>query len=264
MKTLFLGLLLFALSSAAASQGVRPFIAVRGHAEIRVVPDVFPVTVSFSEIDMDGAKAQANIEKLVAETIGSAKGLGLQDADLSIGNLTVSADYDYSEKSDKQVFKGTKYGRQLEFRFRSLVDLKSFLAQLPAREEINTQTQEFRLGEPGDVRRRLLAAAIEDARATGQVFAMGAGKKLGDVQTISDRPLNLQGGSYINPIDVSSVESTSILTAEQIANVPVARNITSVALLAPGKVGRSSTEIALSEGVLRVSADVYVVYVLND
>ncbi len=40
----------------------------------------------------------------------------------------------------------------------------------------------------------------------------------------------------INPIDVSSVESTTILTAEQIARIPVPRDITDVALLAPGTV----------------------------
>ena len=44
------------------------------------------------------------------------------------------------------------------------------------------------------------------------------------------------GTGAINPIDVSSVESTTIMTAEQIAKIPVARDTTSVALLAPGTV----------------------------
>ncbi|KRG70136.1 TonB-dependent receptor [Pseudoxanthomonas dokdonensis] len=44
------------------------------------------------------------------------------------------------------------------------------------------------------------------------------------------------GQGFVNPIDVSSVESTTILTAEQIAKVPVPRDTTSVALLAPGTV----------------------------
>ena len=44
------------------------------------------------------------------------------------------------------------------------------------------------------------------------------------------------GTGAINPIDVSSVESTTILTAEQIAKIPVPRDTTSVALLAPGTV----------------------------
>lgn len=43
-------------------------------------------------------------------------------------------------------------------------------------------------------------------------------------------------GSAINPIDVSSVESTTILTSEQIDRIPVPRDISSVALLAPGTV----------------------------
>jgi hypothetical protein len=44
------------------------------------------------------------------------------------------------------------------------------------------------------------------------------------------------GSASINPIDVSSVESTTVFTAEQIANLPVASDITAVALLAPGTV----------------------------
>ncbi len=44
------------------------------------------------------------------------------------------------------------------------------------------------------------------------------------------------GGSRINTIDVSSVESTTVLTSEQIAKIPVPRDITAVALLAPGTV----------------------------
>ncbi len=43
-------------------------------------------------------------------------------------------------------------------------------------------------------------------------------------------------GGQINPIDVASVESSTVLTSEQIAKIPVPRNITAVALLAPGTV----------------------------
>ena len=44
------------------------------------------------------------------------------------------------------------------------------------------------------------------------------------------------GSGFVNPIDVTSVESTTILTSEQIARIPVPRDTTSVALLAPGTV----------------------------
>jgi hypothetical protein len=48
--------------------------------------------------------------------------------------------------------------------------------------------------------------------------------------------ITVEGVAAFNPIDVSSVESTSVFTAEQIEQLPIARNVTSVALLAPGTV----------------------------
>src|SRR5690606_26709974 len=56
----------------------------------------------------------------------------------------------------------------------------------------------------------------------------------GDATTLGT--VTVIGSNTINPIDVSSVESTTILTAEQVARIPVARNATNVALLAPGTV----------------------------
>ena len=56
----------------------------------------------------------------------------------------------------------------------------------------------------------------------------------GDAQTLDT--VTVVGTGAVNPIDVSSVESTTILTSEQVAKIPVPRNITSVALLAPGTV----------------------------
>ncbi|MCI4568679.1 TonB-dependent receptor [Lysobacter sp. CFH 32150] len=60
-------------------------------------------------------------------------------------------------------------------------------------------------------------------------YVTGAGAATLDTVTVV-------GTGAINPIDVSSVESTTILTAEQIAKIPVPRDTTSVALLAPGTV----------------------------
>jgi hypothetical protein len=56
----------------------------------------------------------------------------------------------------------------------------------------------------------------------------GAATTLGTVTVV--------GTNQVNPIDVSSVESTTILTTQQIAKIPVPRDGTSVALLAPGTV----------------------------
>ncbi len=76
-------------------------------------------------------------------------------------------------------------------------------------------------GEARDARVNVGSAATVD-------FVTAAGGSLGTVTVI--------GTNQVNPIDVSSVESTTILTAEQINKIPVPRNGTAVALLAPGTV----------------------------
>ena len=65
--------------------------------------------------------------------------------------------------------------------------------------------------------------------------------KVGTGSTVSfaQQELNaveVVGATSFNPIDVSSVESTTVFTAEQIDQLPVARDVTNVALLAPGTV----------------------------
>ncbi|WP_175597122.1 TonB-dependent receptor [Peristeroidobacter soli] len=51
----------------------------------------------------------------------------------------------------------------------------------------------------------------------------------------------------VNPIDVSSVESVTVLSADQLSKIPVLRDLTSAALLAPGAV---RGDFAFSEGKL--------------
>ncbi len=68
---------------------------------------------------------------------------------------------------------------------------------------------------------------------------VGTGTELNFTGTTSANTLDtvtVVGTGAINPIDVSSVESTTVFTAEQIQALPVARDITNVALLAPGTV----------------------------
>ncbi|KAF1702770.1 TonB-dependent receptor [Pseudoxanthomonas suwonensis] len=69
--------------------------------------------------------------------------------------------------------------------------------------------------------------------------SLGTGTRVNFVEESGAQTLagiQVRGARAVNPIDVSSVESTSILTAEQIARIPVSRDGVSVALLAPGTV----------------------------
>lgn len=98
---------------------------------------------------------------------------------------------------------------------------------------------DFRIGAlpPGQYR-------VTRTDASGQtttrdiVVTTGSGSNVsfaaGDAATLDT--ITVRGTSAVNPIDVSSVESVTIFTEAQIDRLPVSRDITNVALLAPGTV----------------------------
>lgn len=73
------------------------------------------------------------------------------------------------------------------------------------------------------------------AAAAAACEAEKAAISAADAAASDERSFGYSSGG-VNPIDVASVESTTILTREQIKNIPHARDTTEVALLAPGTV----------------------------
>lgn len=79
----------------------------------------------------------------------------------------------------------------------------------------------------------------------------GAQVSLGSNATTLDR-VEVVGAQAFNPIDVSSVESTTVFTADQMVSLPVASDVSSVALLAPGAVRATAGSV---RAILPRSAD---------
>jgi len=89
--------------------------------------------------------------------------------------------------------------------------------------------------QPGQYKVTLKAA---DGSTTVRDAAVNAGTGTAVIfaGTTTIENVIVTGARVVNPIDVSSVESTTILSADTLAQIPVARDLTSAALLAPGAV----------------------------
>ena len=83
----------------------------------------------------------------------------------------------------------------------------------------------------------------------------------GDTATLET--VTVVGGGAINPIDVSSVESSTVLTSEQIDRLPVGRNTAAVALLAPGTVRSDSFGNVVSFGGASAAENAYYINGFN-
>jgi len=92
---------------------------------------------------------------------------------------------------------------------------------------------------PGRYRITLRHADGTTAVREGVLVSAGTGTPVIFV-TAADGTLQMENivvtGVRVNPIDVSSVESVTVLSADQLSKIPVLRDLTSAALLAPGAV----------------------------
>ena len=95
-------------------------------------------------------------------------------------------------EAEKQVFVGNVYQRRIKLRFHKLPDLAKMIEALPDAKEVQINTGEFETSRADDVRRSLMAKAVEDAKSTGEVMAKAVGTRLGDVHNVSNQGFNVR------------------------------------------------------------------------
>lgn len=237
---------LAALGAQAQSISGQPFIAVHGKAKAEVVPDIFPLEITLKDTSQDAAQSQALIEGHAQRILSTIKQMKLPDADVTLSNLSVSPEYRYDRQAEKQVFVGNVYRRQIKLRFRKLSDLAKMIGTLPNAKEVLVDTGEFETSRADEVRRNLMAQAVGDARATGEVMARAVGKRLGDVHNISNQGFNVQyveGGIEEPPVVLGAPASLDSVTVTG---------------------SRMSPGVVLREGRIELQQDVYIIYTLVD
>ena len=103
---------------------------------------------------------------------------------------------------------------------------------------------------PGSYKVTLKHADGSTVVRDGITVSAGTGTAVNFVAVSSEGTISeviVTGVRVVNPIDVSSVESVTILSADMLEKIPVARDLTSAALLAPGTV---RGDIAFADGKL--------------
>lgn len=242
---LVLALLLGGGGAQAQSIGGSPFIAVHGKARAEVVPDVFPLSITLKDTSEDAARSQALIEGYAARILATVKQLKVPAADVTVANLSVAPEYRYDRDTQKQVFVGNVYRREIQLRFRALAELARMVGTLPNAKEVLIETGEFESSRSDAIRRDLMARAVQDARATGEVMAKAVGKRIGDVHNVSNQGFNVryvEGGNDAPPV---------LFGAPRLDSVTVTGS-------------RMSPEVALREGRIELQQDVYIIYTLVD
>jgi uncharacterized protein YggE len=243
-KLLFVLALALPLPGLAQTFAGKPFLSVQGHAETRVRPDLFPIDVTISDTSTNSARSEKLVEELARSVLGSAQKLGLTDADIEVGNLSISPQTEWDDKAEKENFLGNEYERKLRFRFHDLEALRSFISGLPESRNLHLATRTFEYSKKLELQRKLRREAIDDARRGAADMADAVGKRLLELHNVSDRAPST---SY-SASGYSRDGSLDTVTVAGSAATPTRRR----------------AEIVLREGEIEVSADAFLVYVIGD
>lgn len=219
----------------------QPHVYVEGSAELEVEPDMMVFTLSIQTVDLDLAKAKADVDARSRLLIDTLKKFGVKADDIATTALNIRPEYDY--RDNQRVLTGNNVSRQVDINLR---DLKKYPALMKAlvdakvSETINTQ---LTLSDKKAVEEKVQTAAMEDARARASRLAKSQGQTLGVPWSISE--FNNRGNERweLRPnrelLGSSAAMKADAMSLQRVASEP------------------------FEPGVMKISAQVYVVYLLK-
>lgn len=241
---------LWALLSAAALLSAnamatplpqQPHVYVEGSAELEVEPDMMVFTLSIQTVDLDLAKAKADVDARSRLLIETCKKFGIKASDIATTALNIRPEYEYKE--GLRVLTGNNVSRQVDINLRDLKkypEMMKALVDAKISETVNTQ---LTLSDKKSVEEKVQNAAMENAKVRAGRLAKSQGQTLGAPWSISE--FNNRGN-----------ERWELLPNRELIGNSASMKADSMSLQ------RMAGE-PFEPGVMKITAQVYVVYLLK-
>jgi len=227
------------LSAFATPLPAQPHVYVEGMAEIEVEPDMMTFTLSIQTVDIDLAKAKADVDARSRLLIEASKKFGIKADDIATTALNIRPEYEY--KDNQRVLTGNNVSRQVDINLRDLKkypEMMKALVDAKISETINTN---LTLADKKAVEEKVQTAAMDDAKARAGRLAKSQGQTLGAPWSISE--FNNRGNERWELTPNRQLMGSS---AKEVGAM---------------RVGDSAEPF--EPGVMKISAQVYVVYLLK-
>lgn len=232
---------LCSLSVWATPLPAQPHVYVEGSAELEVEPDMMTFTLSIQTVDIDLAKAKTDVDARSRLLIDACKKFGINADDIATTALNIRPEYEYKE--NQRVLTGNNVSRQVDINLRDLKkypEMMKALVDAKISETINTN---LTLSDKKAVEEKVQTAAMDDAKARANRLAKSQGKTAGEPWSISE--FNNRGN-----------ERWELTPNRQLMGSSAKEAKVSMVRMA------DSSE-PFEPGVMKISAQVYVVYLLK-
>lgn len=251
---LFAGLVLPVLALAQINTlPSAPHLLVKGHAEVRVVPDRFTIHLEVDVTDMSPRVARRKVEAHMQRLLKALDADGAMKGHTHASSLSIQPENDY--ENNKSVFKGTDVSRSIDATFDSLDKLRTFIAAVPASKEVQIGGIRTARSDIGAIRLRLRKAAIQNSKQAAEKIAAAYGVKIIGVYAVSevapDFAYGIQAGSWDAGDGRVTVAEATALAAMPLRRAPP-----------PAPPAKSVSDIALRVGTQTIQQDIYAIYLI--
>ncbi len=202
-------------------------ITVSASKSVKVVPDMAQFAFGVTNTDKDAAKAQKANTKAINDVISKLKKLGVDEKSITTSNYSMYPQYDYS--NNKQELTGYQVCTTLTVRDQTIEDAGNIIAQCVDAGINDIDYINFLCSGYDDAYQEALSEAVKATQTKAETMAKAAGKKLGDVITITEGYQDTSS-SYTNKASGSTMmaaEDLSFMAGESeiSANVTVTYEI---------------------------------------
>lgn len=248
MKSRLFALALMAVSpfmassfAAASPLPAQPHVYVEGSAELEVEPDMMTFSLSIQKVDLDLAKAKADVDERSRLLIETVKKFGVAAKDIATTALNIRPEYEY--KDNQRVLTGNNVSRQVDINLRDLKKYPDMMKALVDAKISETISTNLTIANKKPIEEKVQAAAMADAKIRAEHLAKSQGKAVGDPWSISE--FNNRGN-----------ERWELLPNRQLMGSSASMKADSASLQ------RFAGE-PFEPGVMKINAQVYVVYLLK-
>jgi len=228
----------------------QPHLLVKGQAQREVMPDRFTLQLAMDRVDMDADLARGKVEQDVARALALFKAHHAVQGSVRADNLRITPATEY--QANRQVFIGTRVGRELRGSFARIADMQAFLAALQANESVQVRSLSPSYSKETQLRGELKGEAAAQTRRSAQGLAQAYGTRVRGLYSISDVApsfaYGVQAGTWPGTVhDVAEGRPVDLI------------HVTGGAAPAPAATGES-----VEAGPITVTENVYAIFLISD
>ena len=191
--TMGLALVLILLPLSALAENAQ--VTVSGTGVINIKPDTATITLGVSETAKGAVEAQATVNKKIAAVKKALIKEGAKEEDISVSDLSVWGNYDYS--GDTQKLTGYTASHTLNITTADMDAVGPLIDAALGAGANQLQGVAFTAENNDAAYDQALKLAVEKAREKAEVLAAAAGLKLGALETLAEGD-TYNYGPYVN------------------------------------------------------------------